>query len=123
MFLLIVFVRKRQELFLWMIPLMFTLNNALNAYLALDNWYIDRENLTVDDFAMENRPIIYQIANGSFIFAHWIFGVQYLQTSLILPKCFKNSHLDLSLENFEESLTTPGGAQFTQTEQLALLKG
>ena len=105
---IVVFVRKRRELFLWMIPLLFAVNNILNTYLAI-NVKPDFSAISEQDY----NQVVLQVANAAFVFAHWVFGSQYLQTSFILPKCFENSHLNLSLENFEESLQLPGGANFT----------
>ena len=76
--LLVVFKYKRKELFLWMIPVMLIINNALNIFLCIKFLKQEPDYDTMDIYAAENWIIILQIANGSFIVAHWIFGAQYL---------------------------------------------
>ena len=73
-FLIVVIFRKRKELFLWFIPLLLIFNNAFNTFLACDTLktdLLDEPDMTWT----HDHLIILLIANGTFVFAHWIFTV------------------------------------------------
>ena len=117
---IVLFVRKRREIFFWLIPFLFVIDNVLGMVPAID-LLTSKTKENYDDFAFENWPILLQVANSSFLLAHWVFSVQYLQTALVLPTIFKSNHLKLSLEYFEHRLASPNGAQqFTDTDNLAI---
>ena len=116
---IVLFVRKRKEIFFWSIPALFIISNFLNMIPAVQLVMRGIDD-NFDDFSFAHWPILLQVANSAFLLAHWVFSVQYLQTSLVLPKIFQSNHLKLQLEHFEHGLASPSGPQqLTETDNLA----
>ena len=78
----ILFLRKRRELFLILTPLFFLLSDIAN---IIGFYYV----LTTNDSSYPTPNLAINILLASHIFfvlmGHQVFGAQYLRTSLILP--------------------------------------
>ena len=68
---IVLFKRKRREIFFWSIPTLFMIDNILGLFPAialLENGYDSQ-----DHFA--RFPVELQLSNSAFLLAHWIFSV------------------------------------------------
>ena len=78
-------VRRRREIFLVLIPILFCINSLW--------WFYDSLGQLVWNLDFDGYFIYDSIAIGLYSLSHWVFAAQYLRTSLLLPMLFKQSLL------------------------------
>ena len=86
---IVIFKRKRTDWFLIMTPALLLLFAI--CYIGFSN-YRYTDNRSVFAFVFAN------LGNYFYIMAHWVFKVQYLKTSLILPKIFVEAKLEYEID-------------------------
>ena len=71
---IVLFIRKRKEIFFWSIPAFFVIDNVLGlipACALMKNGSGDN----YDDYSFHHYPVVLQVANSCFLLAHWVFSV------------------------------------------------
>lgn len=93
---LVALVRKQKEVFIVGIPLCFVIAGGASA----TNYLFNITSLNL------HKTITYLTAinNFSFPFAQWLFGLQYFQTSLILPKLLINGRANALIKKIRKKL-------------------
>ena len=86
---LVVFVRRRSDWFLVMTPLLL---------LLFAMCYIVFTYFRYTNIHSPYAFIFANLGNYFYIMAHWVFKVQYLKTSLVLPKIFVEAKLEYEID-------------------------
>lgn len=101
---IIFFVRKRREMFLILTPLFMLITNIsgfTGTVMQLSR------NEEVGEFDMIIK-IMFGIYAFFLMMSHWVFGAQYLRTSLILPKLFDEATVDWMVNESKSQLKATG---------------
>ena len=85
----VICIRKQKDCFLFAIPIMFTAQVALYIPVDIAEWK-EEGNRGEDEFYRRATWFM----RFCFIYTHWLFSSQYLQTSLVFPKLFIQAKLD-----------------------------
>ena len=93
---LVTCVRKQRVVFIVGIPLCFMISAFAQVFNELDS---------IAELDLDTpRTFLTAINNFSFPFAQWLFGLQYLQTSLILPKLLINGRANALISKIRTKL-------------------
>ena len=78
-------------------PLLFFLKDSINVTRSYFVLQIIRDPALANSNFFTNSTVLDTesgIEDALFIMAHWVFGVQYLRTSLVLPILFKTAKIE-----------------------------
>ena len=98
-FIYVVFVKKRTEMFLTLTPLSFIIIGFVLGLKSLGQWIKYSDSTTSLWFASSDAGNWFSIINNFFfMFYNWMFAIQYFTSSIIFPKLIANSHVDAYLK-------------------------
>ena len=88
----VIFGKKRNEVFLTLIPILLTISNTVSVLFYL------MDLLGITNYGSQMALLLLITEQSVFTFGHWIFVGQYLQTSFTLPIMLADAKVNLSIE-------------------------
>ena len=105
----VICIRKQKDCFLLAIPIIFTVQVALEIPIDIAEWQDEDKRGTVKYYTRETWFMRF-----CFIYTHWLFTSQYLQTSLVFPKLY----IEAKLETIERAARPTTGHAAMQVKDI-----